>query len=265
MKKLISLLLFFFSLTISLHAQHALTGTWQLIKTTGVNADGEKFSLDTTQVREIKIITPTHYMLIAHDVDGDSLTFNRCYAGKVTVTKNQYIETPLMSSLQIVDNVQTDFTWKLEKNHFIQSGTVIRPDGKKVQVELVFSKVTNQKPNPAHPAIGTWNILSSSLTTPDGRKVVEKSPDVQIMEVITPTHWMGISYRKNKFENAMYGTYSLKQNKLYPEMHFSLLKMEKPKQFELTVQAEGDKLKVNGLLVNSFGTSTWEDICERMH
>src|SRR5688572_10258404 len=72
--------------------QHPLIGTWEMISIKGLNASGEYFSDDTTTVREIKIITPTHYMLIAHDVEGDSLVFNRCYAGSIKLDGNKYNE-----------------------------------------------------------------------------------------------------------------------------------------------------------------------------
>ncbi|HEY9490134.1 MAG TPA: hypothetical protein VIQ51_17480, partial [Chryseosolibacter sp.] len=53
-------------------AQHPLIGTWEMISVKGLDADGAPFFMDTTLARETKIITPTHYMLIAWDVDKDS-------------------------------------------------------------------------------------------------------------------------------------------------------------------------------------------------
>jgi hypothetical protein len=265
MKTNSTLLFLILMLSVSVGAQHPLIGTWQLVRVSGVNAEGDAFAMDTTTIRETKIITPTHYMLMAHDVSGDSLVFNRCYAGKVEVKDNRYIETPLMSSLQIVDHVQADFTWTREGEHFFQRGTITRPDGKKVQVELVFRKVQSKTAYPKHAALGTWNTLSSTVTTHDGKTLTEKLPEVRVMQVITPTHWMGISYRNNKFENAMLGTYTMKGDKIYPVTTHSLLQLDPPKHMELSIRSESDKLKIKGSVVNSAGKrSTWEDICERM-
>src|SRR4051812_251236 len=122
MKIRMVLILGLWALNFVAFSQHPLVGTWQMISLRGTNADGEKFSLDTTNVREIKIITPTHYMLIAHTVDGDSLIFNRSYAGLVKLEGNRYIETPLVSSLPLFDNVKQDFTWKVDGNLFTQAG-----------------------------------------------------------------------------------------------------------------------------------------------
>src|SRR5688572_28962457 len=138
MKKISALLIFFVLTSANLWAQHPLVGTWEMVTIKGIDANGEKFSSDTSTIREIKIITPTHYMLIAEDVDGDSLVFNRCYAGAVKIDGDSYNEIPMVSSVPIFDNVKTDFKWKVVGDRFIQSGTLIRPDGKKVVLDELF-------------------------------------------------------------------------------------------------------------------------------
>jgi len=82
-----------------------------MVSIKGINVDGEPFFIDTTSVRETKIITATHYMLVACDVRGDSLLFNRSYAGAIKINGNHYEELPIQASVQIFDNVKTDFTW----------------------------------------------------------------------------------------------------------------------------------------------------------
>jgi hypothetical protein len=257
--------LYFLLSSVSVWSQHPLVGTWELITTKGISVDGDPFMLDTTSVREIKIITPTHYILIAHDVDGDSLVFNRSYAGRVAVQGNRYTEVPLMSSLQIVPDLKTDFRWDLKGNLFIQSGTVTRPDGKQVQIELTFRKVATRNEYPDNPALGTWQILSSTTNLPDGKTLVEKAPEVQVIEIITPSHWMGISTHNGTFENAMGGTYTLKDGKFYPERLYSALPMDDRGQVVLETQRDGDQLVVTGILTTPDGkTYTWKDVAEPM-
>ena len=77
MKTPFALVAFLCGLALSAVAQHPLVGTWNMISVKGIDADGNRFFLDTTSVKETKIITPTHYMLIAWDVESDSLIFNR--------------------------------------------------------------------------------------------------------------------------------------------------------------------------------------------
>ena len=167
MKKISVLLVFLVSTCATLCGQHPLVGTWEMVTIKGIDANGEKFSSDTSAIREIKIITPTHYMLIAQDVAGDSLVFNRCYAGAVKIDGDSYNEIPMLSSAPIFDNVKTDFKWKVVGDRFIQSGTLIRPDGKKVVLdELVFQRVkTATIPTRTIPGNGAWKLLTSKYTT----------------------------------------------------------------------------------------------------
>jgi hypothetical protein len=257
------ILLFSFQLT----AQHPLFGTWEMVSIKGINADGEKFSIDTSTVREVKIITPTHYMLIAHDVQGDSLVFNRSYAGTIKLDGNKYIEYPTQASVQIFDNVKTDFTWKVEGDIFTQSGTLIRPDGKKIVLEaLVFRRVKTPNSYPQNPAIGTWSQLSSSYTNFDGTKESHTNATTTRFQIITPTHWMRISHRDKKFEHVMGGAYSIKDGKTYPTLLYrsGALNFTDLTTAEMSEQVKNDKLYVKGTMTGSNGKKfTWEDVFER--
>src|SRR5688572_33298277 len=101
MKNFSAFLALFVLFSVTLYAQHPLVGTWEMVSIKGIDANGEKFSSDTSAIREIKIITPTHYMLIAQDVEGDSLVFNRCYAGTIKIDGDRYNEMPMLSSVPI--------------------------------------------------------------------------------------------------------------------------------------------------------------------
>jgi hypothetical protein len=259
---LIFLLLFFATCVV---AQNPLVGTWEMVSIKGINAEGERFAFDTSSVREIKIITPDHYMLIAHTVEDDSLIFNRSYAGEVKLKGNQYIETPLLSSLPIFDNVKSNFLWKIEGDKFIQSGTFTRPDGKTVILdELVFRKVTAEQVFEANPAIGFWEQLSSSYTNFDGVKGSHTKESATRYHLITPSHWMRISHRDNKFEHAMGGTYSMKDGKTYPVVSFSSFAAGVEK-FETTEKVQGDKMYVTGIMTSPEGKKfLWEDVFVRV-
>jgi hypothetical protein len=253
--------------SVALAAQHPLIGTWEMVSIKGIGANGEKFSFDTSSVREVKIITPTHYMLIAHDVQNDSLLFNRSYAGTIKIDGNKYIEYPQQASVQIFDNVKTDFTWKVEGDKFTQSGTLIRPDGKKVILEaLVFRRVKTPNGYPQNPAIGAWSQLSSSYTNFDGSKESHTNATTTRFQIITPTHWMRISHRDKKFEHVMGGTYTMKEGKTYPTMLYrsGTLAFGDLSTVEMSEQVKNDKLYVNGVMTGTDGKKfSWEDVFER--
>lgn len=227
-------------------AQHPLVGTWEMVTLKGIDADGSPFFFDTTAVRETKIITPTHYMLIAWDVDGDSLTFNRTMAGEVRLENERYIEIPTQASVQIFENVKVNFTWKLEGDIFTQSGTIVRPDGKKVTLEaLVFRRVTNVNPQSENPAIGTWRQVTSSYGAADGKKRSLFNAGDTRMLVVTPTHWMRMDHRNNKFDGVLYGTYSHKGNDVTSITLFSTHPFRKGEQHTFMQTMDGNQLHMN--------------------
>jgi hypothetical protein len=265
MKKFSALFMLFVATSLTLCAQHPLVGTWEMISIKGIDANGEKFSSDTSAIREIKIITPTHYMLIAQDVEGDSLVFNRCYAGAVKIDGANYNEIPMLSSAPIFDNVKTDFKWKVIGDRFIQSGTLMRPDGKKVVLdELVFQRVKTSQSYPNNPGNGTWKLLTSKYTTTDGTNHSETNETMTCLQLITPTHWMYVSSKNKKFEHAMGGAYSMKGDKYYPSLDVVSFPKKLWGKTEMTQKVEGNKLRVVGASVFPDGKKfTWEDYFEK--
>ena len=237
-----------------------------MVSIKGIGANGEKFSLDTTTNREIKIITATHYMLIAHDVENDSLVFNRCYAGSILIDGKKYIEVPMLASVPIFDNVKTDFTWKVVGDKFIQAGTLIRPDGKQVVLEeLVFRRVKTSAAYPKNPANGTWKLLTSTYTTTDGQNHSDAAGAVTAYQLITPTHWMYASSRDKKFEHVMGGTYALKGDKYTLNLDFASFPKSQWGKTEMTVKQQGDKLQSIGSSQFAEGKKfTWSDSFEKV-
>src|SRR5688572_2492630 len=250
MKKFSAIVFLFVLISLYSYGQHQLVGTWEMVTIKGIDANGEKFTADTSTIREIKIITPTHYMLIAEDVEGDSLVFNRCYAGSIKIDGDSYNEIPMLSSAPIFDNLKTDFKWKVVGDRFIQSGTLIRPDGKKVVLdELVFRRIKSPQPQPKNPSNGAWKLLSTKYTRADGTNHAETNEIVTALQIMTPTHWMYVSSKNNKFENAMGGTYSLKGGKCYPSLDVASFPKKLWGKTEWTQKVEGDKLRITGVSV----------------
>lgn len=226
-------------------AQHPLVGTWEMISVKGVDADGEPFYFDTSAVRETKIITPTHYILIAWDVGEDSLIFNRTMAGQVRLEGEKYIEIPTQASVQIFENVQVDFTWKLAGDIFTQSGTIVRPDGKRILLEaLIFERVTNVKPQ-KNPAIGTWNQLSANYTTADGKSNSTFNDSDTRLLIVTPTHWMRMDHKNKKFDGVLYGTYTLDDgDTIITKVDFSSYPFNKGEHSKFTQKVKGNQIHI---------------------
>lgn len=246
-------------------AQHPLVGTWEMISVKGIDADGDPFFDDTSTVRETKIITPTHYMLIAWDVDNDSLTFNRTMAGQVRLENEKYIEIPTHASVQIFENVEANFTWKLEGDVFTQSGTIRRPDGKVVVLEaLVFKRVKNSDARKNNPAIGTWRQVAASYTTPEGKNQSTLNPGDTRLLVVTPTHWMRMDLKNKKFDGVQYGTYTSQADNIVSQMEFSTYPFKKGERHQFTQKVTGNRLLITSSGKTPQGESaTFHDVFEK--
>lgn len=246
--------------------QSPLVGTWEMVSIKGTDALGKKFTNDTTAIREIKVITPTHYILIAFDIEGDSLVFNRTYFGKIKVDKGRYIEQPLASSLPIFENVKTDFKWKVVGNQFVQSGSITRPDGKKVTLnELTFKRVINGPSYNDSPINGTWKLVSSDYTRADGSRHSDTDEHVTGYHVFTPTHWMYISMRDKKFEHVIGGRYTMSNNQYNLHLDYSSFPKHLWGDTRMSHQQDGNTLTIKGESVFKDGSKfTWEDVLKRV-
>jgi hypothetical protein len=253
----------FISVCTTAFGQHPLVGTWEMVSIKGTNAEGEKFSSTNSEYREVKIITPGHYMLIASDVEGDSLVFNRAYAGSITLKGDEYMEDPLLSSATIFNNVEKDFKWKVEGDKFIQSGTFVRPDGKKVILdELVFQRVKSKDSYPKNPAIGTWQLLS--VSDANGKKLSYNTDVSKTLQVITPTHWMRCAVDNKKFTSAQGGTYTMDKRKITAPVKFASFALTGVEKFEFSQKVEGDKLYLKGVYHSLSGNVASEEVYQKV-
>ncbi|MEX2232853.1 MAG: hypothetical protein WD824_11870 [Cyclobacteriaceae bacterium] len=252
--------------SLEIFAQHPLVGTWEMVSIKGTGFDGKTFSADASSAREIKIITPTHYMLIAQDVKGDSLVFNRSHSGTVHFDGNKYIERQEIASWEDLKPVSYTFNWKVEGNKFIQSGTITREDGKTATLEeLVFKRMKAENAYPKNPSIGTWDQLSSHYTTTEGKKESHTRETAIRFQIITPTHWIRINRRNNKFESALAGTYTMKGNTIFPLIEVASFPINNKDKAQFSQRIEDDKLYVAGKLIFENGkTLTWDDVYQKV-
>jgi hypothetical protein len=254
--------------SLQIFAQHPLVGTWQLISMKGIDRDGKNFSVNNSSVKEIKIITPTHYIEMEHVVKGDSVIFKHCQTGTARVEGSKLIETsfPGLSSLGY-DGVKTDLSWRIVGDKCIQSGTIEFPDGAKTIIEsMVFQRV---KAAPAsiqnNPLVGTWSQLSSEFILPDGTKGSYTNTTHSRLYILTPTHWVTIDHDGKNFENSVGGTYQLKGNKLIPTATVASYPLAEEFKYDITERFEGDRLYVHGTRVGSDGKKLiWDDVFQRV-
>jgi hypothetical protein len=210
-----------------LFGQNPLVGTWERV---------------TDSIRSVKIITPTHWMVFIEAFQGDGSKFEMAHGGTYTLNGNKYVEHITVASWPDPGKAKTDFIYyEAADNTFLQKGTVTLANGKIIPIDEVWQKVTDAKPNPNFPAIGTWNRLSMATTTAAGKKESRTSAAAPCFEIITPTHWMRISHRNNKFERAAGGTYTTAGDKAFPKVEFASSPVNKKEKMVATQKVTGDK------------------------
>lgn len=247
-------------------AQHPLSGAWEMVSAEGTDFEGKAFSVSTTTNREIKLITPTHFMLISHTVNGDSLIFSRCLAGTVRMDGPRYRETVTTSSWTPPAITGSDCTWKLNGDKFIQAGAIMLNGDRKIELkELVFRRIGDTNAVSPNKIMGAWNQLSSTYTLFDGTKGSHTYETATRFYVYTPDHWMMIGHRDNKFESAMGGSYSIRENKILVGVEVSSFVIDDPGDIDLTFRIDGDKLYTHGTRTLTDGrVMSWDDVYQRV-
>jgi hypothetical protein len=187
-------------------------------------------------------------------------------AGEMRIDGQKYIETPTVASVQIFANVNVDFTWKLDGDLFTQSGTIVRPDGKKVVLEaLIFRRARRAPAFRNNPAVGTWNQTAGDYITRGGSKNQSFSvtSDARLL-LITPTHFMRMDRRNGKFAGVHYGYYSLAGEAVTTTTLYSTFPFAKGDQHTLTQKVERDKLQTTSAGATAQGeAATYHDYFER--
>lgn len=241
----------FLSCTLSIFAQSPLVGVWE-------------YQVDT--LKSTKIITPTHWIVFTESIKDNSAKFIRSQGGTYTRHGNKYVESSDVASWDDYGKEKTDYTFKVEGNKFYQKGILTLADGTQVPIDEVWQKVKSAKPN-ANNQAGTWEQLSSTTIMADGRKTSLTTATATRFHVATPTHWMRISHRNNKFEQAMGGTYTTEGNKLYPRIEYASFPVNKSAKIEITNRFAGNKMYWNGFMQDADGKTlfTFQEVFQRIN
>lgn len=163
----------------------------------------------TAALREIKLITPTHFSFIVFDAKAD--TFMYAGIGTYTIEKGKYIENLQVANFKTT-TTRLPFDYRVEGNKFHQQGSLTMADGTKEDIKHVFTRVA--LPAQQSEAIGTWNRISAMVTDSAGKRMMDETlqEDTKELMTITPTHWFSMKYNATtkKMIEALVFTYTKK-------------------------------------------------------
>lgn len=255
--KLFSIFVLFCSLQVL--AQNPLVGTWRLLSAKGTDANGNAYAHDDSQAKQLKIITPTHFMFIT-EILGDSAGFANAGGGSYIIDGNKYIEILTTASWKNYDQCKTDFTWKVAGDQFYQDGTLTFADGSQITIHEIWQKVN--LPAQATDAVGTWKRLTTQYIDENGKQVTKDDKQEKQTFIITPTHWMRITEdaTSNSFLKAAGGTYTKAGDKYLPKIELASWDHYREERFEVTLDITRDKMvsKEANVTQNTKWTNTYK-------
>ncbi|HSJ69363.1 MAG TPA: hypothetical protein VK921_16900 [Anditalea sp.] len=235
MKKLISIIALFLFSSFQLFAQHDLVGTWERKNDT---------------INSVKIITPTHWMVYAEEKNQNGTEFMWSHGGTYTLKGNNYVENIETASWEDYGEVKTDFTIKIEGNTLYHKGSLIMEDGSVVPIDEVWKRANTNNSYNNNPSVGVWDQLNSTYTLPDGSEESHTNDTATRFQIITPTHWMRMSHRDDKFEHFMGGTYKFDGKKMYPNFEFSSFPDDEYSEVVIDQRVNGDKMYWDGYAIS---------------
>jgi hypothetical protein len=239
-------------------------GTWRLVSGTYNSSDGTTITQTSADKKEIKIITPTHFMWMSQvpdSIDNKRMVFEAAGGGHYTMNGNQYVELLEYASWEDYINDKTIFNLQITGDKMRQTGEIISQDGTIVKLDETWERIKLPPQSGKH--VGTWMLTSQVVTNPKGEKTTTDMAKLRQVKTISPTHWMLIAENtetvKKKLVNAIGGSYTLKGNK-YVE---SLESYEDVKT-NYTLRVKGDKLYMVGTLVNEDGEKfVYDEVYQR--
>jgi hypothetical protein len=112
---------------------HPLVGSWELVSQR-ITQFGRTTQTDLSETKSLKIVTPTHWSVIASSANGKK--FVRAGAGRYRVKGDNYIEAIDFASYTNWVGTEATFKWRVEGDRWHQSGTFGKWPTKVTTVEV---------------------------------------------------------------------------------------------------------------------------------
>lgn len=236
-------------------AQNHQIGTWKLLSAKYASSTGEVDYFNNYNVKETKIITPTHFMWMSQlpdSLDKTKIKLSGAGGGTYTTNGNNYIESLEYASWDGYAADKTNFNLQIESNSniMVQTGTIKYPNGTTLTLEETWQKQTFPANEGKH--VGTWHMVTQKVTDPKGKTTKTDMNTIKQVKIITPTHWMFISENikdgKKSFKGANGGSYSLSGTR-----YVEFLENAEDIQTDYKLEVKGNKLFMVGSLTTPEG------------
>ncbi|QHT71128.1 hypothetical protein GXP67_32985 [Rhodocytophaga rosea] len=112
-------------------------GTWHMISQKVTDPKGKTTKMQIDTIKQVKILTPTHWMFIKEHIKDGKKSFAGANGGSYTLNGTRYVEY-----LENAEDVQTDYTLEVKGNKLTMVGTLTTPDGQKTIYDEVYMRET---------------------------------------------------------------------------------------------------------------------------
>jgi uncharacterized beta-barrel protein YwiB (DUF1934 family) len=112
-------------------------GTWHMISQKVTDPSGKTIKMEMDTIKQVKILSPTHWMFIKETIKDGKKTFAGANGGSYTLNGTRYVEY-----LENAEDVQTDYTLEVKGNKLSMVGTLTTADGKKYIYDEVYMRET---------------------------------------------------------------------------------------------------------------------------
>jgi hypothetical protein len=104
-------------------------GTWQLVSYKATGKDGKEQVTDKSQMKLIRVITPTHWMQIGEALQGSKSTFAYAVGGTHSLKNGKVMVKSDIGTVPYTQNEWTELTYKVEGDKILHKGTHHEADG----------------------------------------------------------------------------------------------------------------------------------------
>ncbi|MDO1450787.1 hypothetical protein Q0590_31225 [Rhodocytophaga aerolata] len=233
--------------------------SWQILAQT--NPLVGTWMMESDTMKEIKILTPTHYSFVVLDAKNNKVAYTGY--GTYSVQNGKYIENAEYGNFELDKSKKLEFDYKVEGDKFYQKGSVTLADGTINRINNSFTKV--KLPAQNNPATGTWNQLTSSGVDAKGEKWSHTSATHIRYMTISPTHYIIIRQKDKQFEDVLAGSYRMEGDNFIPNWEFVSNPVTDDIKIKIIQRIQAGKLLWDGMMVDKEGTHTWHDVYEKVN
>jgi hypothetical protein len=110
-------------------------GTWHMVTQKVTNPKGKTTKTDMSKLKQVKIISPTHWMFISENIEDGKKKFRNALGGSYILNGTKYVE-----AIENNEDIQTDYTLKVKGNKLHMIGSLITPEGDKYIYDEIYQR-----------------------------------------------------------------------------------------------------------------------------